>query len=178
MIFRILVQKPYHFSFINEYHLDSPWCASGPQMPGNCPGSHFQAPRHGLHTIPSKNNIFSQSYNIFPKGYQGISSLLPPHSSRSDPKTRGGQLASGGLNQIFVQIYVSCDLTIFGGRRLDDDQKMLSILPLENSDLQILKPKPQNFPGRRRRPGKNTGFPLQITICANFFAPAARDFFG
>ena len=49
------------------------------------------------------------------------------------PANKGGQLASGGLNQIFEQIYVSCDLTIFGGRRLDGDRKILRILPLKTA---------------------------------------------
>ena len=46
------------------------------------------------------------------------------------PKTRGGQLASGGLNQNFGQIYVSCDLTIFRrspfGRRPEMFERLAS----------------------------------------------------
>ena len=34
------------------------------QMPGKTRKSHFQAPKHGLNNIPSKNTIFSKSLKI------------------------------------------------------------------------------------------------------------------
>ena len=62
---------------------------------------------------------------------------VPPLRADLTRKQGGGQLASGGLNQIFGQIYVSCDLTIFGGRRLDGDREILMVLPLKTAIRQL-----------------------------------------